>query len=137
MPLPASPHEMAIWTTVTIQPDYLIPVGNCKYSVPHEFIDKKVDIRTTDNSIKVFYHNNRIVSHMRRTYSPEPVYLPEHIPENHRKLFRLGENVGCSSFTVVNISYICTKLSSCFCQCSKQRKCQIWNSPGCLLFRRR
>ena len=85
MPLPASPYETAVWSTATIQPDYLITVGNCKYSVPYEFIGKKVDIRTTENSIEVFYHNNRIASHVRRNYSAQPVYTPEHMPENHRK----------------------------------------------------
>ena len=71
MPLPASPYETAVWPTATIQPDYLITVGNCKYSVPYEFIGKKADIRTTENSIEVFYHNNRIASHVRRAYSPD------------------------------------------------------------------
>lgn len=41
MPLPASPYETAVWSTATIQPDYLIKVGDCKYSVPYEFIGKK------------------------------------------------------------------------------------------------
>ena len=50
MPLPASSYEMAVWSTATIQPDYLITIGNCKYSVPYEFIGKKVDIRATENS---------------------------------------------------------------------------------------
>lgn len=85
MPLPASTYETAVWSTATIQPDYLITVGDCKYSVPYEFIGKKVDIRTTEKSIEVFYHNNRIASHVRRIYSPDPVYVPEHMPENHRK----------------------------------------------------
>lgn len=67
MPLPASPYEAAVWSTATIQPDYLITVGDCKYSVPHEFIGKKVDIRTTDNSIEVFFHNNRIVGSILNT----------------------------------------------------------------------
>ena len=80
MPLPASPYETAVWSTATIQPDYLITVGNCKYSVPYEFIGKKAE-----NSIEVFYHGDRIASHVRKMYAPEPIYLPEHMPENHRK----------------------------------------------------
>lgn len=85
MPLPASPYETAVWSTATIQPDYLITVGNCKYSVPYEFIGKKVDIRAAEKSIEVFYHGDRIASHVRKMYAPEPIYLPEHMPENHRK----------------------------------------------------
>ena len=109
MPLPASPYETAVWSTATIQPDYLIKIGDCKYSVPYEFIGKKVDIRATENSIEVFYHNNRIASHVRRLYSPEPIYVPEHMPENHRKFLEYntdsflawGKNVGCSTLIVV------------------------------------
>ena len=85
MPLPASPYETAVWSTATIQPDYLITVGDCKYSVPYEFIGKKVDIRATEKSIEVFYHNNRIASHVRKSYAPDPIYIPEHMPEAHRK----------------------------------------------------
>lgn len=110
MPLPASLYETAVWSTATIQPDYLITVGNCKYSVPYEFIGKKVDIRATEKSIEVFYHNNRIASHVRRAYSPDPVYIPEHMPENHRKylgyntqtFLEWGETVGLSTRIVVN-----------------------------------
>jgi transposase len=109
MPLPASPYETAVWSTATIQPDYLITVGDCKYSVPYEFIGKEVDIRTTENSIEVFYHNNRIASHVRKEYSPDPIYVPEHMPESHRKYLAYstesfldwGENVGVSTLIVV------------------------------------
>lgn len=109
MPLPASPYETAVWSTATIQPDYLIKIGDCKYSVPYEFIGKKVDIRATENSIEVFYHSNRIASHVRRSYSPEPIYVPEHMPENHRKFLEYntdsfldwGKNVGHSTLIVV------------------------------------
>ena len=109
MPLPASPYETAVWSTATIQPDYLISVGDCKYSVPYEFIGKKVDIRTTENCIEAFYHNNRIASHVRKTYLPDPIYIPEHMPENHRKyleyntdsFLKWGEGVGSSTLLVV------------------------------------
>ena len=93
MPLPASPYETAVWSTATIQPDYLITVGNCKYSVPYEFIGKKVDIRAAENSIEVFYHGDRIASHVRKMYAPEPIYLQEKRFWNTiRKVFSIGGN---------------------------------------------
>ena len=109
MPLPASPYETAVWSTATIQPDYLITVGNCKYSVPYEFIGKKVDIRAAENSIEVFYHGDRIASHVRKMYAPEPIYLPEHMPENHRKFLEYntesfldwGKSMGHSTHLVI------------------------------------
>lgn len=109
VPLPASPYETAVWSTTTIQPDYLITVGNCKYSVPYEFIGKKVDIRAAENSIEVFYHGDRIASHVRKMYAPEPIYLPEHMPENHRKFLEYntesfldwGKSMGHSTHLVI------------------------------------
>lgn len=109
MPLPASPYETAVWSTATIQPDYLITVGICKYSVPYEFIGKKVDIRAAENSIEVFYHGDRIASHVRKMYAPEPIYLPEHMPENHRKFLEYntesfldwGKSMGHSTHLVI------------------------------------
>jgi len=85
LPLPASPYETAVWSTATIQSDYLITVGECKYSVPYELIGTTLDIRTTEKTIEVFYQNSRVASHVRREYSPDPIYIPEHMPESHRK----------------------------------------------------
>jgi len=109
MPLSASQYETAIWSDATIQSDYLITVGNCKYSVPYEYIGKKVEIRTTEKCIEVFYHHLRIASHTRVDYSPEPIYTPEHMPENHRKylnynadsFIQWATDIGNSTTTVI------------------------------------
>lgn len=109
MPLPASPYETAIWSKATIQPDYLITVGECKYSVPYEFIGKEVEIRSTEKSIEVFYHNHRVASHIRKAYSPDPIYAPEHMPEKHRRYLAYNtesfldwaEGVGISTLLVI------------------------------------
>lgn len=109
MPLPAFPYETAVWSTATIQPDYLMTVENCKYSVPYEFIGKKVDIRSTENSIEIFYHGQRIASHVRKLYASEPLYIPEHMPENHRKFLEYntesflewGKAMGHSTLLVI------------------------------------
>jgi transposase len=110
LPLPASPYETAIWKTVTIQPDYLITAGDCKYSVPYEFIGKQVDVRSTEKCIEVFYHNNRIASHVRKPGMAEPIYLPEHMPQNHRKyLTYTGESFMEWAMGVGNATLAVTK----------------------------
>jgi len=109
IPLPNEPYETAVWSSAKIQPDYLITVGNCKYSVPYEYIGKKVDIRSTENCVEVFYQGNRIASHVRRRYEKDPVYIPEHMPENHRKFLeynsesfiKWAENIGTCTLLVV------------------------------------
>lgn len=110
MPLPAAPYETAVWTSETVHPDYLITVGNCRYSVPYEYIGRKVDIRTTEKCIEIFYQNQRIASHVRVSYSPDPVYVPEHMPEAHRRYRNYNEesflqwagDVGLSTRAVVS-----------------------------------
>lgn len=109
LPLPASPYEMAVWSTATIQPDYLITVEKCKYSVPYEFIGHTVDIRYTSKTIEVFFQNNRIASHVRRYGICDPQILPEHMPDNHRKFLTWNkdtfldwaETVGQSTLAVM------------------------------------
>ncbi len=112
MALPTSMYEIAVWATSTIQPDYLISVDNIKYSVPYEFIGKSVEIRYSQTSIEVFFHNNRIASHVRHYgYHDPPVILPEHMPENHRQYLAYSSenfidwasNIGESTVMVMNV----------------------------------
>lgn len=86
MPLPTSLYELATWQSATVQFDYLITVDKNKYSVPYEYIKNQVDIRITRKIVEVFYHNNRIASHM-RIYGEgnDPVILPEHMPDQHKQ----------------------------------------------------
>lgn len=110
LPLPASSYERAIWQSATIQPDYLVTAlnGN-KYSVPYEFIGRKVDIRTTEKCIEVFYHGNRIASHVKVSYTKDPIYAPEHMPENHRRylnyntesFIQWADGIGSSTLSVI------------------------------------
>lgn len=109
LPLPNAPYETSIWSVCTIQPDYLIFVNGSRYSVPHSYIGKKVEVRTSEKTVEIFYHDLRIASHIRKDYNPEPCYLLEHMPENHRKYLTYNAEyfkewsagVGSSVFTVV------------------------------------
>ena len=109
LPLPSIPYETAVWSSEKVQSDYLVTVGDCRYSVPYEYIGRKVDIRATEKCVEVFYHNQRIASHMRVAYSPDPIYVPEHMPESHRRYRNYNEegflqwakDIGPSAETVV------------------------------------
>jgi hypothetical protein len=56
------------------------------YSIPYEYIKRKVDVRITDKTIEVFYNHNRIASHC-RLYGRKGQYntIVEHMPEEHQK----------------------------------------------------
>ena len=55
------------------------------YSIPYEYIGKKVDVRITGTIIEVFYNQNRIASH-RRLYGRKGQYstITEHMPKEHQ-----------------------------------------------------
>ena len=62
-PLPAAPYELAEWKQATVQFNYHISFAGMLYSVPYEYIKRKVDVRVTDKTIEIFYNHNRIASH--------------------------------------------------------------------------
>ena len=84
--LPATPYELAEWKKATVQFNYHISVDGMLYSVPYEYIKRKVDVRITDTIIEIFYNHNRIASH-RRLYGRKGQYstVTEHMPADHQK----------------------------------------------------
>jgi hypothetical protein len=86
MPLPLHPYELSTWKIATVAPNYHISLDKMNYSVPFEYIKKKVDVRLTKNTVEVFFDGNRICSH-RRLYGRANQYSTneEHMPPNHQK----------------------------------------------------
>jgi transposase len=84
-PLPTHIFEMAEWSVATVQFNYHIAVDKMNYSVPCEYIKRKVDVRVTKNIVEIFYDGSRIASHI-RLYGNAGQYntMPEHMPTNHQ-----------------------------------------------------
>ncbi len=84
--LPATPYEMAVWKTATVQFNYHVSVEKMHYSVPYEYIKHRVDVRMTRTAVELFYQNNRICSHPRLHGKPGQYRTVEaHMPENHKR----------------------------------------------------
>jgi len=84
--LPEKPYEFAIWKIATVQYNYHIGVDSQNYSVPFEYIKRKVDVRLTKNIIEVFCEGDRICSHIRLHGRPNQYSTQEaHMPPNHQK----------------------------------------------------
>ena len=110
-PLPASRFELSDWKTATVQFNYHISVDGMLYSVPYEYIKKKVDVKVTDTTIEIFYNHNRIASHRRLKGRPGKYStVTEHMPEDHQKYLewngdrfrKWAEQIGINTYTVVN-----------------------------------
>ena len=108
--LPIRPYEPAVWSTAKVQNDYLIFDGLNKYSVPFDLIGEHVDIRCTGTTVEVFFHGNRVASHVRRTTAQkEPICIREHMPPEHQKYLtynpdefkRWADCIGASTLSVV------------------------------------
>ena len=86
LPLPKQPYELAEWKVATVQFNYHAAVLKQYYSVPHEYIKQKVDVRLTKNMVEIFYGGNRIASHV-RLYGRDGQYstVVDHMPPNHQK----------------------------------------------------
>jgi hypothetical protein len=111
LPLPRNRFELGTWKVATVAFNYHIGVGEQYYSVPHEFIKRKVNVRLTHNIVEVFFEGNRICSHV-RLYGRRGQYSTQesHMPPNHQQYakwdgdqFRKwAEKSGQSALTVVN-----------------------------------
>ena len=84
--LPPTPYELAEWKQATVLFNYHVSHESMLYSVPHEYIGKKVDIRVTEKMIEIFFNHSRIASHP-RLHGQKGQYSTqqEHMPENHQK----------------------------------------------------
>ena len=110
-PLPATPYELAEWKQATVQFNYHISLAGMLYSVPYEYIKRKVDVRVTDKTVEIFYNHNRIASH-RRLYGRKGQYstVTEHMPESHQQYLewngdrfrKWAERIGSSTCQVVD-----------------------------------
>lgn len=85
-PLPDNPYEPAVWSTAKVQLDYTVSDGINKYSVPYDLIGETVDVRVTHHAVEIFFHGNRVASHVRdRIRRRDPIVILTHMPDNHRK----------------------------------------------------
>ena len=84
-PLPDSPFELSEWKMATVQMNYHIQVDKMNYSVPYEYVGKRVEVKCTKDTITVFYKKNQICEH-KRLYGHRNQYSTNeaHMPKNHQ-----------------------------------------------------
>jgi len=89
LPLPRNRFELGTWKIATVAFNYHIGVDEQYYSVPHELIKRKVDVRLTHNVVEIFFDNNRVCSHV-RLYGRKGQYSTQeaHMPPNHQQYIK-------------------------------------------------
>ncbi len=110
-PLPATSYELADWKQATVQFNYHISIDGMLYSIPHEYIKRKVDVRVTGRIVEIFYNHHRIASH-RRLFGRKGQYstLIEHMPPDHQKYLewngdrfrKWAEDIGPNTYQAID-----------------------------------
>ena len=86
LPLPKNAFELATWKIATVQYNYHVSVDGQFYSVPYEYIKRKVDVRLTRNVVEVIFEGIRVCSHV-RLHGRQGQYSTQeaHMPPNHQQ----------------------------------------------------
>ncbi len=84
-PLPVTRYEFAQWKQATVHIDYHVEVDKHRYSAPYQLVHKKVDVRSTQSTVEVFFKGKRVASHKRSPYKGRFTTLKEHMPKSHRE----------------------------------------------------
>jgi len=84
-PLPLARYEFALWKTATVNIDYHLEVDHHYYSVPHQLVHQKLDVRRSASTVEIFHNGKRVASHLRSSVRGGYTTLPEHMPESHRR----------------------------------------------------
>lgn len=84
-PLPAQPYEFARWKKARVNIDYHVEFEKHYYSVPYALIHKEVDLRATENTIEIFYQQQRQASHPRSAVPGRFTTQSEHMPPAHQQ----------------------------------------------------
>lgn len=101
-PLPARPYEYATWRLAKVNIDYHVEADRHWYSVPHQLVGQRVDVRLTATTVEAFCRGRRVASHLRSVRPHAFTTEPAHMPASHRahrewspgRLVRWAKTVG-------------------------------------------
>ena len=87
--LRAIPYEICTWLyDYKVALDFHVSFKTNKYSVPYQYVGKKVDIKVNSNSLEIFYDHSRIAIHpkfpdyMKYKFST----VEDHMPDSFQKV---------------------------------------------------
>lgn len=83
--LPRESYELATWSKAIVQPNCHVAHKGYFYSVPFEYLGETVDLRATRTTLEVFYHHERLASHLRLYGKQQYSTVKDHMPPD--KLF--------------------------------------------------
>lgn len=109
-PLPNNPYELSTYKVATVSINYHIQADKMNYSVPYEYVGKKVDVKISKSNIDVYYKGTLIASH-KRLYGRRNQYSTNdcHMPKNHQlfkwnkeRFINWGKSIGNNTETLIS-----------------------------------
>jgi transposase len=110
--LPALRYELAERRNARVNIDYHIEHDHRYYSVPHQLVHERVEVRATAAIVEIFLNGERVASH-RRSHGPRGTAITDaaHRPHNHRdqvwppeRLVGWGAKFGASVAIVIELT---------------------------------
>jgi hypothetical protein len=90
LPLPASAYQYAECFDAGVNIDYCVRINadDHYYSVPHQLVNQRVQVRLTVRTVEMFFKGKRVAVHPRSSRRGECSVLAEHRPKAHQKHLR-------------------------------------------------
>jgi transposase len=84
-PLPALRFELRDWAKARVNIDYHVEFDFHFYSVPCKLRGQLVEIRSTANTVEIYYRSERVASHGRSYERYKATTIAEHRPKSHQE----------------------------------------------------
>lgn len=110
-PLPSVRYDVAQWVyNRSVNLDFHVVYAKNRYSVPHRYVGRKVDLRVGESTIGIYHAGERIATHRllpayaKNSYSTDPAHMPDAFlkPEwDDVRIKRWASSIGESCLAVV------------------------------------
>ena len=87
-PLPGESFSPKKVVVLTVQRNYHIQLSenHLYYSVPYQYVGKKVKVLYDSRVVEIYYDNSRIALHTRTAHTKSYTTLTEHMPPHHQRM---------------------------------------------------
>lgn len=97
--LPKTPYELVTIKFAVVNNNYHIEYKGFYYSVPYQYVSKKVELRITSKIVRIYYENLLIAEHIRLfehkgRYSTNSLHMPkQHLGMSKEKIIAYGNKI--------------------------------------------
>jgi len=82
--LPKQRYIYKEYKETTVNVGYHVSLDKCEYSVPFEYLSKKVQLRYSNSTVEIYYKNSLIATHTKLHFARSKSTKTEHMPKSHQ-----------------------------------------------------